>query len=142
MGVSENEYNQNEYSQTVEQLENTEFPYDKCITCGMRNAKRCDGPNPFGLGSEAVSQSVRRVDFLRKLQNYNKDTRRNGANWSYDYIAAQTNGVSKTTVIRIITEPEYDPGTYAYSEVFRVLFDSSRGKYPCGIHSQEKRSYM
>jgi len=125
-------------SQTVEQLENIEFPYDKCIICTMRNAKRCDGPNPFGLGSESVSQSVRRVDFLRKLQTYNKETRRNGATWSYDYIAAQTNGVSKTTVIRIITEPEYDPGTYAYSEVFRVLFDSSRGKYPCGIHSHEK----
>jgi len=128
----------NEYSQTVEQLEGIEFPYDKCIICKMRNAKRCDGPNPFGLGSESVSQSIRRVDFLRKLQNYNKETRRNGANWSYDYIAAQTNGVSKTTVIRIITEPDYDPGTYAYSEVFRVLFDSSRGKYPCGIHSEEK----
>jgi len=128
----------NEHYQAAENLEDIEFPYDKCITCSLRNAKRCDGPNPFGLGNESVSQPVRRVDFLRKLQNYNKEARRNGANWSYDYISAQTNGVSKTTVIRIITEPEYDPGTYAYSEVFRVLFDSSMGKYPCGIHSEEK----
>ncbi len=126
--------NQNDNAVLLECNKNDieELPYDKCITCLMRNAKRCDGPNPL------VFNSDRRVDFLRKLQQLNKETFRNGSTWSYDYIAAQTDGVSKATVIRIMNEVNYDPGTYAYGEVFRVLFDSSVGTYPCGIHSEEK----
>ncbi len=126
--------NQNDNAVLLECNKNDieELPYDKCITCLMRNAKRCDGPNPL------VFNSDRRVDFLRKLQQLNKETLRNGSTWSYDYISAQTDGVSKATVIRIMNEVNYDPGTYAYGEVFRVLFDSSVGTYPCGIHSEEK----
>lgn len=115
-----------------DELANSEFPYDKCILCPMRSAKHCDGPNPYAL------KGVRRIDFLRKLQKSNKETYRNGSSWSYDYIAAQTDGVSKATVVRIMTEENYDPGSFAFGEVFRVLFDSSLGVYPCGIHSEEK----
>lgn len=110
----------------------SEFPYDKCIMCLMRNVRRCDGPNPLSF------KGSRRVDFLRNLQQSNKSTFRNNSTWSYDYISAQTDGVSKATVIRIMNEEGYDPGTFAYGEVFRVLFDSSVGTYPCGIHSEEK----
>lgn len=117
-----------------EELAASEYPYDKCITCLMRNAKRCDGPNPYTL------KGTRRVDFLRKLQQHNRFTMRNGASWSYDYIASQTDGVSKTTVIRIMTDANYDPGTFSYGEVFRVLFDSSVGMFPCGIHAEEKEA--
>ncbi len=116
----------------IDGIDGNEYPYDKCITCLMRIAKRCDGPNPLSFKGE------RRVDFLRKLQKHNKESMRNNANWSYEYISEQTDGVSKATVIRIMNEENYDPGTYAYSEVFRVLFDSSVGVYPCGIHSEEK----
>lgn len=117
-----------------EEIASSEYPYDKCITCLMRNAKRCDGPNPYALKGE------RRVDFLRKLQQHNRVTMRDGASWSYDYIASQTDGVSKTTVIRIMSDPNYDPGTFSYGEVFRVLFDSSIGMFPCGIHAEEKET--
>lgn len=116
----------------TETLEASTLPYDKCIMCPMRSARRCDGPNPLAFAGD------RRVDYLRKLQQSNKATFRGGVSWSYEYIAAQTDGVSKATVIRIMNEANYDPGTFAYGEVFRVLFDSSVGAYPCGIHSDDK----
>ena len=116
----------------TEELAASLLPYDKCIMCSMRSARRCDGPNPLAFKGD------RRVDYLRKLQQSNKATFRGGVSWSYEYIAAQTDGVSKATVIRIMNEDNYDPGTFAYSEVFRVLFDSSVGAYPCGIHSDDK----
>ena len=115
----------------TEELAVSEYPYDKCITCPMRNAKRCDGPNPYSL------KGLRRVDFLRKLQQYNRVTGRNDASWSYDYISSITDGVSKTTVVRIMSDENYDPGTFSFGEVFRVLFDSSVGMFPCGIHAEE-----
>lgn len=125
--------NQNDnFSPICDIVSESDPPYDKCISCLMRNAKHCDGPNPL------VFKGARRVDFLRKLQRSNKETMRNGSTWSYDHIAAKTGGVSKATVIRIMNEENYDPGTFAYGEVFRVLFDSSVGTYPCGIHSEEK----
>ncbi len=109
-----------------------EFPFDACITCDFRSAKRCAGPNASGMNAS------RRCDFFQKLQRSNKNTMRNGVSWSYDYIAAQTNGISRSTVIRCITDVNYVPGVDTYSEVFRVLFDGSVNQYPCGIHSQEK----
>lgn len=109
-----------------------EFPFDTCITCDFRDAKKCAGPNASGM------KPPRRCDFFQKLQRHNKQTQRNGASWSYDYIAAQTNGVSRSTVIRCITDANYIPGVDTFSEVFRVLFDGSVNQYPCGIHSQDK----
>ena len=115
-----------------DQISEEEFPFDTCITCDFRDAKRCAGPNASNM------TPARRCDFFQKLQRHNKNTMRNGASWSYDYIAAQTNGVSRSTVIRSITDANYVPGVDTYSEVFRVLFDGSVNQYPCGIHSQEK----
>lgn len=126
------EHVKNDNLSIQEELSTSEYPYDKCILCLNRDAKRCDGPNPYALKGE------RRVDFLRKLQKSNRETYRNGASWSYEYIASKTEGVSKATVVRIMTDENYDPGTFSYGEVFRVLFDSSIGVYPCGIHSEEK----
>lgn len=115
-----------------DQISEEEFPFDTCITCDFRDARRCAGPNASNM------TPTRRCDFFQKLQRHNKNTMRNGASWSYDYIAAQTNGVSRSTVIRCITDTNYVPGVDTYSEVFRVLFDGSVNQYPCGIHSQEK----
>ena len=113
-------------------ISDEEFPFDTCITCNFRDAKKCAGPNGSGMSPS------RRCDFFQKLQRHNKQTQRNGASWSYDYITAQTNGVSRSTVIRCITDPHYVPGVDTYGEVFRVLFDGSINQYPCGIHSQDK----
>lgn len=116
----------------LEILSQEEFPFDACITCDFRNARKCAGPNASGMAP------ARRCDFLQKLQQYNRETRRNNASWSYDYIASQTNGVSKSTVVRCISDPNYVPGVDVYSEILRVLFDGAVNQYPCGIHSQEK----
>lgn len=116
----------------VEEILQEEFPFDTCITCDFRNARKCAGPNASGMAP------ARRCDFLQKLQKYNRDTRRNNASWSYDYITSQTNGVSKSTVVRCISDANYVPGVDVYSEILRVLFDGAVNQYPCGIHSQEK----
>lgn len=113
-------------------ISDEEFPFDTCITCSFRDAKRCAGPEASGMKPQ------RRCDFFQKLQRHNKATQRNGASWSYDYITSKTNGISRSTVIRIITDVNYVPGVDTFSEVFRVLFDGSVNQHPCGIHSQEK----
>lgn len=125
--------NYNDIETSFDMISEQEFPFDTCITCPFRNAKKCAGPNASGMTPE------RRCDFFQKLQKHNKDSRRNGASWSYDYICSCTNGVSRSTVIRCMTDKNYVPGVDTFSEVMRVLFDGDVNQYPCGIHSQEKQ---
>lgn len=106
-------------------------PYNVCIECTIRAAKHCDGPNALSMTPE------RRCEFLQDTIVFNK--RRDGVGWSYEHIAERTNGLSRSTVFRIVTDPTHVPRVDALSEVFRVVLDGSWGEFPCGIHATDEQ---
>lgn len=119
-----------EFSCLFPERYNPEHPFDVCVECQIVNAGRCCGPNALAIDPKE------RCRLLQRRQKFLKN--RDDGGWTYDHIAQRSNGISKTTVSRIITDPDYDPGVFAFSEVFKVLFEISGVIFPCGIHSQDK----
>ncbi len=101
-------------------------PYNVCVPCVYRETKHCDGPNYLALDGN------RRCELFQNRLNYLKLTE--PGKWTYKYIATETE-MSEATVIRIITDPNYDPRVSTFAAIVRVVMGGSWGEFPCAMLS-------
>ena len=101
-------------------------PYNVCVSCVYRETKRCDGPNYLALDGK------RRCELLQNRLHYLKLTEL--GKWTYKYISEAT-VMSEATVIRIFTDPDYDPRVSTFASIVRVVMGGSWGEFPCAMLS-------
>lgn len=104
-----------------------ERPYDICIGCAYINSASCDGPNFFSMTPE------RRCEWLQSRRHFLK--MRDPHKWSYDYLA-ETADVAKNTVIRVFSDPTYDPRVSTLERILKIMVNGSWGQNPCALMSQ------
>ncbi len=101
-----------------------ERPYNVCATCVYREDEFCDGPNYAFLTGE------RRCEVLQTRLAYLKQ--REPGKWTYKYVANGTL-VSEPTVVKIVTDPEYNPTVDTFATVVHFIMGGSKGKFPCAM---------
>lgn len=104
--------------QTIE-----EKPYNMCLNCA-HIGKRCDGPNFLAMTPERRSEWMRlRKDYLHSIEP---------DKWTNAYIA-ETAGVSKITVSRVLSGDMKDLRISTIESVLKVLVNGTWGQYPCAM---------
>ena len=126
--MPENAVKNSIYSPLQEGKFNPEKPYNICVSCVYRETKRCDGPNYLAL------EGPRRCELFQDRLAYLKQTE--PGKWTYKYIANLT-GTSEATIIRIFTDPDYDPRVSTFAAFVREVMGGSWGEFPCAMLSSQ-----